>query len=157
MPPSKREVQLMVVALFTLIAGIDRGTRQSPGASTLSLLQVIASRDQIRPSEIAELQHVHPSLVSRQVRDLEDLGYVSVSADPADRRACLVTLTTTGADELARLGQIGLDRFAMFVADWEPAEVQMFTALLEKLEASKAAVAAQEHRPPGSRWHQQSA
>jgi hypothetical protein len=45
----------------------------------------------------------------------------------------------------------------MFVADWEPAEVQMFTALLEKLEASKAAVAAQEHRPPGSRWHQQSA
>jgi DNA-binding MarR family transcriptional regulator len=137
MPPSKRDVQLMVAALFTLIGGIERATRQSKGASTLSLFQVIASSEQIRPSEIAQRQHVHPSLVTRQVRELEDLGYVQVSADPADRRACLVTLTPAGAEEVARLEQIGLQRFATFVADWTPSEVQTFTALLEKLEASK--------------------
>lgn len=74
MPSNKGDVQSMVVALFTLIAGIDRATRLSQGASTLSLLQVVAGREAIRPSEIADVQHVHPSLVTRQVRELERMG-----------------------------------------------------------------------------------
>src|SRR5260370_1140315 len=72
MAPDRSDVQSMVIALFTLIGGIDRAARQSAGASTLSLLQAVASRDAIRPSEIADLQHVHPSLLTRQLRDLED-------------------------------------------------------------------------------------
>ncbi|MGA9775291.1 MAG: MarR family winged helix-turn-helix transcriptional regulator [Candidatus Dormiibacterota bacterium] len=156
MPPSKRDVQAMVVALFTLIGGIERATRQSKGASSLSLRQVIAGRDQSRPSEIAARQDLHPSLVTRQVRELEDLGYVHVSADPADRRACLVTITPKGADEVARLEQVGLQRFATFVADWTPSEVQTLTALLEKLEASRAAAGPQDQRRRGPGWAQQS-
>ena len=93
MAPDRSDVQSMVIALFTLIGSMDRAARQSAGASTLSLLQAVASRDAIRPSEIADLQHVHPSLVTRQVRDLEDKGYAQVTADPADGRSCLVTLT----------------------------------------------------------------
>jgi DNA-binding MarR family transcriptional regulator len=140
MTPSKGDVESMVVALFTLIGGIDRATRLSQGASTLSLLQVVAGRDAIRPSEIAGIQHVHPSLVTRQIRELERLGYVEVRSDPADRRASLVSVTSAGADKTRQLQQIGLERFATFVADWEPDQVRMLTALLEKLEQSKAAV-----------------
>ena len=81
----------MVAALFAINAGLEKARRQRKGGGTLSLLQVIAGRKGIRPSEIAEVQQVHPSLVTRQVRDLEDAGYVKVSADPADRRSCLVT------------------------------------------------------------------
>ena len=147
-------MQSMVIALFTLIGSMDRAARQSAGASTLSLLQAVASRDTIRPSEIADLQHVHPSLVTRQVRDLEDKGYARVTADPADGRSCLVTLTPAGAGELQRLTQSGLDRFASFVADWPPGDVRMLTALLDKLRNSIATVAAheQEQRPAGRRW-----
>jgi hypothetical protein len=65
MAPDRSDVQPMVIALFTLIGSMDRAARQSAGASALSLLQVVASRDAIRPSEIADLQHVHPSLVTR--------------------------------------------------------------------------------------------
>jgi DNA-binding MarR family transcriptional regulator len=140
----------MVIALFTLMGSMDRAGRQSAGASTLSLLQAIASREAIRPSEIADLQHVHPSLVTRQVRDLEDKGYAQVTADPADKRSCLVTLTPAGTDEMARLRQAGVDRFAEFVADWEPEEVRTLTALLEKLQLSRAATTAQP-RPAGRR------
>jgi DNA-binding MarR family transcriptional regulator len=151
----------MVLALFTMTAGLERARRQHKGASTLGVLQVIAGRDAIRPSEIADMQQVHPSLITRQIRELEDAGYVQVTADPADGRSWLVALTPAGADEVGRLQQFGLDRFALFVADWEPSEVQTLTALLEKLEKSKASVTArqavaetQASRPPRRRARQ---
>ena len=154
MAPGKRDVEEMVVALFTLVGGLERARRRSPGAAALSLLQVIAGHEQIRPSEIAEALQVHPSLVTRQVRDLEADGYVEVTANPGDHRSCLISLTPAGADQMIRLQQAGLARFAKFVASWEPAEVRTFTSLLRKLEASKAAVAATEQQPPRRRWAQ---
>jgi DNA-binding MarR family transcriptional regulator len=154
MAPSRADVHAMVAALFTLTAGMERARRQRKAAGTLSLLQLVADRQPIRPSEIAEVQDVHPSLITRQVRELEDAGHVQVAADPADGRSCLVTLTPAGAADLQRLTQVGLDRFASFVADWPPGDVQMLTGLLDKLRNSIAAVAAheQEQRPAGRRW-----
>ena len=93
MAPSKADVHAMVTALFTLTAGMERARRQRKAAGTLSLLQLLAGRQPLRPSEIAEVHGVHPSLVTRQVRELEDAGLVQVAADPADGRSCLVTLT----------------------------------------------------------------
>ncbi len=142
----------MVAALFVTNAALDRARRQKKGASTLSLLQVVAAAPGIRPSEIASAQDVHPSQVTRQVRELEGLRLVQVTADATDRRSCRVTLTSAGRDELQRLTEEGLDRFGSFVADWEPEEVRMLTALLQKLEQSKAAAAARQRPPPGRRW-----
>jgi hypothetical protein len=53
------------------------------------------------------------------------------------------------------LTEQGLDRFASFVADWEPEEVRMLTSLLQKLEVSKAAAAARQRPPPGRYWARQ--
>jgi DNA-binding MarR family transcriptional regulator len=149
---SRDDVRDMVTALFVTNAALDRARRQRKGASTLSLLQVVAAAPGIRPSEIASAQDVHPSQVTRQVRELESLGLVQVTADAADRRSCRVTLTPAGLGELQALTEQGLDRFCSFVADWEPEEVRMLTALLQKLEKSKAAAAARHRPPPGRRW-----
>ena len=149
---SRDDVRAMVAALFVTNAALDRARRQKKGASTLSLLQVIAAAPGIRPSGIASAQDVHPSQVTRQVRELENLGLVQVTADTADKRSCRVTLTAAGTDELQSLTEQGLDRFASFVADWEPEEVRMLTSLLKKLEESKAAVAARQRPPPGRHW-----
>lgn len=145
----------MVTALFVTNAALDRARRQKRGASTLSLLQIIAADPGIRPSEIASAQGVHPSQVTRQVRDLESLGHLQVTADPADRRSCRVDLTSAGYGELRSLTEEGLNRFGSFVADWEPEEVQMLTALLQKLEDSKASVAARQRPATGRRWARQ--
>ena len=152
MPPSQQDVEEMVVALFTLIGGLDRARRRSEGAGALDLLQTIAGHGQLRPSELAMRRGVHPSLVTRQIRTLEDAGYVEVAPDPGDHRSCVVALTPAGTTEMARLQQVGLARFATFVADWEPDEVRRLTALLQKLERSKAAVGARERRPSGRGW-----
>lgn len=151
MGPNRHDVEAMVIALFTMNAGLDRARRRSKGASALSLLQLIATGQRLRPSDIAEQLSVHPSLVTRQVRELEDSGYVTVESDPADARSVLVSISKSGAQEQERLLQIGLDRFALFVADWEPEEVRTLTALLEKLERSKAAIGARERLEPDTR------
>lgn len=150
--PTRDEIRAMVGALFMTNAALDRARRQRRGASTLSLLQVVDATPGIRPSEIAVVQDVHPSQVTRQVRELESLGLVEVVADEVDGRSCRVTLTRPGAEELRRLTEVGLERFASFVADWKSEEVQMLTTLLQKLEASKAAVVAREQLPAGRRW-----
>jgi len=154
---SRDDVRAMVTALFVTNAALDRARRQKKGASTLSLLQVIAAAPGIRPSGIASAQDVHPSQVTRQVRELESLGLVQVTADAADRRSCRVLLTPAGSDELQSLTEEGLNRFGLFVADWEAEEVQMLTSLLQKLEASKAAVAARQRPPSGRHWARQTA
>lgn len=136
----------MVVALFTLIAGTERARRQKKAAAALDLLQVIAAGEGMRPSDIADHRLVHRSLVTRQLRELEDAGYVQFAPDPEDGRSWLVALTPAGREEMRRLQDIGLDRFAMFVADWQPGEVRQLTALLEKLAASMAGVAEREAR-----------
>jgi DNA-binding MarR family transcriptional regulator len=152
-PPSKKDVQSMVAALFTMNAGLERARRQRKGASTLSLLQVIADHPGIRPSEITDLQQVHPSLVTRQVRELEDAGYVTVNPDPADRRSRRVTLTPRGSDEQHRLVEFGLKRFALFVQDWDPDQVRTLALLLWKLQGSMATVSdGEQRRSTGLRW-----
>src|ERR1700722_16195821 len=134
---SRDDVRAMVTALFVTNAALDRARRQKKAAATLSLLQVVAASPGIRPSEIASAQDVHPSQVTRQIRELEGGGLVQVTADQADKRSCRVSLTKAGADELKDLTEVGLDRFASFVADWDRDEVRMLTSLLQKLEASK--------------------
>ncbi|MGC1184485.1 MAG: MarR family transcriptional regulator [Candidatus Dormiibacterota bacterium] len=153
MAPSKADVQSMVAALFTVNAGLERARRQRKGASTLSLLQLIANGEPVRPSEIADLQVVHPSLITRRVRELEDAGYVGVSTNPKDARSLLVRITPAGIDELDRLTRVGLDRFGGFVAGWDPGEVRMLGSLLTRLHADMAAanerdkLAGGSHRP----------
>jgi DNA-binding MarR family transcriptional regulator len=151
MAPNKADVRSMVVALFTVNAGLERARRKRKGASTLSLLQVIANGEPVRPSEIADLQVVHPSLITHRVRELEDAGYVEVNPNPKDARSFLVQITSSGADELDRLTRLGLDRFAQFVASWKPGEVRMLERLLIKLHADMAAVYERERSTIGVR------
>jgi len=139
-------VRWMVGALFTLTARLERAKRQRRAAGALDLLQVVAGvgAGGARPSRIAALQSVHRSQVTRQVRELEEADLVRVVGDPEDGRSWLVTLTPAGWQEMMRLQEVGLDRFALFVADWDDGEVRALAALLDKLMGSMAAVGERE-------------
>jgi len=149
MKPRRADVERMVIALFTLNAGLDRARRQSPGAARLSVLQCLARPQQLHPSDIASALEVSPSLVTRHVQGLEEAGFVEVTQDPADHRSCVVALTTRGHEELERLQQVGVARFESFVATWDASDVVSFTGLLERLEVDKHAAAERDRR--GSR------
>lgn len=153
MGPTKADVEALVAALFTVTGGLERARRKKRDAARLAVLQVVAWGERVRPSDVAGALEVHPSQVTRQVKALEDSGHVHVEADPADRRSCFVSLTEDGRAEVARLTEVGLTRFAKFVAEWDAADVRELTRLLTEFERSKAAVAeeeAEQSRTP--RW-----
>src|SRR5580704_1044152 len=100
---SRDDVRAMVMAQFVTNAALDRARHQKKGASSLSVLQVVAATPDLRPSDIAGALGVHPSQVTRQVRELESLGHLQVTADATDGRSCRVTLTSAGSDELRSL------------------------------------------------------
>jgi DNA-binding MarR family transcriptional regulator len=142
--PNQEDVQQLVTALFQVNAGLERSKQFNAQASALTLLQVIATMPDASPKELASAVSLHQSSITRQVSLLEDAGFVAVAVNPRDRRSCRITLTEAGRAELARLFQIGMSRFATFVADWPAEEVRAFTHLLMKFETSKAEVARRE-------------
>ncbi|QUQ63311.1 MarR family winged helix-turn-helix transcriptional regulator [Kutzneria sp. CA-103260] len=149
----REEVEGLVAALFVVNNGLTRAAKQRPKASELRLLQAVAMHEGSRPSELAERLGVDRSLVTRQLRDLEDEGKVAVRPDPRDGRAFVAELTERGRQELTELTEFGMRRFEAFVADWDQAEVRELTRLLWKFEHSKAAVVEkeQEQRPERGR------
>jgi len=157
MKPSRSDVEHMVVALFTVNAGLDRARRERPGAGRLSVLQALTTAQGHRPSDIATTLQVSPSLVTRHVQELEGDGLVAVARDPDDHRSCLVSLTARGYEEMRMLQEVGVARFASFVAGWDTADVVTLTRLLERLEVDKHATA--EPKSPRTRrprWAQDS-
>jgi DNA-binding MarR family transcriptional regulator len=148
---SRKDVEGLVAALFTVNGGLTRAAKQRPKAAELRLLQTVAAHEGSRPSELAEAMGVDRSLVTRQLRDLEDEGKVKVSPDPRDGRAFVAELTEEGRRQIAELTEFGMRRFESFVADWESDEIRELTRLLWKFEHSKAAVVEreqQEHQRP---------
>jgi DNA-binding MarR family transcriptional regulator len=152
MKPSPEDVEQLVAALFAVSGGLERARRRIPDAGALAVLYLVAARQRVRPSEIAAELGVHQSSVARQVRILEDAGRVAITPDPDDRRSCFIALTDAGREELERLRQVGLGRFASFVAEWDADDVRTLTRLLSKFADSKREVARREQRPSGRRW-----
>jgi DNA-binding MarR family transcriptional regulator len=152
--PTRQDVEQLVAALFAVTSGLERARRQIPDAAALSVMQVLAWAERqepaqkVRPKDIATALGVHRSAVTHQLQALEEAGQVTLTVDPADRRSWFVALTDAGRAELDRLTTIGMDRFALFVADWDAQEVRTLTRLLVEFEASKAEVG---RRAPPSR------
>jgi DNA-binding MarR family transcriptional regulator len=115
---------------------------------------MVAHAGRAHPSEIAGELQLDQSQVTRQVRALEETGHVEVTVDPADRRSYFVALSDAGIEEWKRLTEIGVQRFARFVASWTDDEVRTLTKLLWQFETSKADVARQEQPAAVRSWRQ---
>jgi DNA-binding MarR family transcriptional regulator len=153
MKPKKQDVEQMVGALMAATRSTERAGRKGD-AARLMALYAIGMRPASTPKALSEELGVHPSSVTRQIQALEDEDHVKVTADAEDRRSCRVTLTSAGIAEIQRLQEIGMARYASFVAKWDAAEVRELARLLAKLEQSKAEVNAAEAKPAGGRWRQ---
>lgn len=64
--------------------------------SQLSALGVIARQGPIRLSDLAEIESMNPTMVSRIVAALDEAGLVRRRTDPDDRRSGLLEVTVSG-------------------------------------------------------------
>jgi DNA-binding MarR family transcriptional regulator len=144
MPVERTDIEQLAAALHAVTSGSERARRKIPEAANLAVLQVLAWAERtdpaltVRPSDIAGALDVHRSAITRHLQSLEAAGHVALTVDPADRRSWIVRLTDAGRAESERLMAIGLDRYAAFVADWDPDDVRTLTRLLFRFEASRA-------------------
>ena len=89
--------------------------------SQLSALGVVARSGPLGISELAEIEHMNPTMLSRVVGALVDAGLVRRRPDPDDRRAGVVEVTANGRRTHDRLraerGRILADGLAALDAD----------------------------------------
>jgi len=157
MPPTTRDVEDLVTALFTVADGLRRARRRIPDAAALSVLQMLTWAERhhpgrpVHPSDLATALDVHRSAVTRHLQALERSGHITLTADQADGRSWVVSLTGSGRAEVDRLTRVGLDRFATVVADWDAADVQTLARLLTRFARSQAEVAQRDPAPVRAR------
>lgn len=96
----------------------------------------------LRPTALAALLEVDLSVVSRQVRALEDAELVTRVTDPADARAALVSATDLGLAVLAETRRQRTQLLDEVLHGWAEEDKVAFTELLTRfnteLEASIA-------------------
>lgn len=92
-----------------------------------------------RISELAEKTFTEVSVVSRQVRQLEQRGLVEKWRDPHDGRAFTVHLTPHGKQLVATLYEERAKWLQQLVSEWSGTDVAELTRLLNKLSGTFAA------------------
>ena len=107
----------------------------SPGMlpGTYKVLSHIARVGSVTVSGIAERMAADKGQVSRAVTELEELGLVARTIDPADGRIKLITVTAEGERRLAAATLPYEGRLSEMLADWPIESIERFTELLGAL------------------------
>jgi DNA-binding MarR family transcriptional regulator len=85
-----------------------------------------------RLTDVAAGLRVAVPTVSRQVRQLEDLGLVVRTKDPIDGRAILLEVTEAGVDALQRMRTEWHKAVAEILESWPPKDREILGELLER-------------------------
>jgi DNA-binding MarR family transcriptional regulator len=93
------DVARLRIALARIARALDRQSRGHTLTGTqASVLATAARLGPVRITELAEIEGINPTMMSRIVGKLEDAGLLHRRADPDDRRAALVEPTTAGRE-----------------------------------------------------------
>jgi DNA-binding MarR family transcriptional regulator len=124
------------------------------GGLTRTQLSVLASVDTRGPiglGELADIEGVNPTMLSRVVGKLEEAGLIQRQPDPDDRRAARVDVTAAGAKVRRKLlserSQLLAERLTALPDD----QIALLLAALPALEALSAQPAQALVSAPGAR------
>lgn len=119
----------------------------APGAgsgftpSQLSVLGTLTRQGPLRLSELAAVEGINPTMLSRIVGKLDDAGMITRRADDADRRAANVEITERGTAAFAAIRARRTAVLAAGLAELSPAHSDALAEALDALEALVAALA----------------
>jgi DNA-binding MarR family transcriptional regulator len=99
------------------------------------MLRVIRRCGSAHASAVADQLGVDRSVVSRQLRQLQDLGLVEVGADAQDGRVRVLALTATGLAGIEADDARGGSRLIRGLGAWTPADLDAFAGYLARLNA----------------------
>jgi Transcriptional regulators len=119
---------LASVATYRKIGNLDR--------AAYLLLHRIIHEGATGVKAMADEFHLDISTISRQVRGLEEKGYVSRISDTSDRRAYFLEATELGRKEFNDYKQHALMKVSELLKNWSDEECKIFGLLLKKFNHS---------------------
>jgi DNA-binding MarR family transcriptional regulator len=102
----------------------------------LKLLRLLARCGPIHAGAAAEALMVDKSVISRQVRALEDLKLLELQPDSADGRVRILALTAFGAEELQRARAKDKAMAYSRLSSWPVEDLNQLASLLARLNSS---------------------
>jgi len=97
-------------------------------------LRVISRYEQPRMADLAQALEVVPRSITSMVDTLESAGFVARKADPTDRRATIVELTSAGIEVLRQVGRMRAEAAEQLFAKLSEGEQGELRRLLELLD-----------------------
>ncbi|MGW3104502.1 MarR family winged helix-turn-helix transcriptional regulator [Streptomyces sp. NPDC001100] len=101
--------------------------------AAVAILRHIAESEPLRPGVLAVRMSVEASHVTRQLRQLEQLGHVVRVPDPDDGRAQRIQLTDSGLAAVNRIRDMSRWGMEMALADWSSEDLRQLAALFNRL------------------------
>jgi len=141
------ELRTIVRSARTASAWMDSDGGVS--SSVVSALGLLDAADGLRLGALARALGVDASVASRHVAAATELGLVERRPDPADGRACQLSLTDAGRAVLAERRAARLRWLSDVLTGWDDAEADTLLAALRHLRADvvhHASTAAAPHR-----------
>jgi DNA-binding MarR family transcriptional regulator len=125
--------------LRTVIGKLSRRLRPTVAGSGLtpsqtSVLFTIVRLGPLRLSEVAEIESLHPTMLSRITTQLCDSGLIKRSADPKNRRSAVVQATAAGRRTRERIHRERTQALAAHIEELDERQRQTLWEALPALE-----------------------
>src|SRR5665213_216465 len=141
--PSNEELDLVAASLQVLARAFnqartheqllqDAGVRLDRAGSALLYKLYVHTDGSFRVSELAERLGIDAPAVTRKVQQLERLGFVARDADPEDKRATRIRLTSSGEETLQLVLAAHKRRLARLFAKWTAEELRSFASSMSR-------------------------
>jgi DNA-binding MarR family transcriptional regulator len=131
----EHEISMLFRRARARSAVLARDVHPELDADAYGLLLRIELVAPARLTDLAEFFSVGKGTMSRQLRQLERLGLVSRTPDPADGRASLLNLTDEGHRRYRRARAARLERLRRQLEQWDRTDVVRLGELLHRLNA----------------------
>jgi DNA-binding MarR family transcriptional regulator len=113
----------------------SRATRSGVALSPVAgaVLRHVAAEGPVRPAALADRMRMQPSALSRQLKNLEELGCIDRIASPDDGRGAILRTTRRGRGMVQRLERADEAILAEQLSSWSAADLDTLNDLLDRL------------------------
>jgi DNA-binding MarR family transcriptional regulator len=128
------DVTRLRVALARLSRRLRRHELAGLTPTQLAALATVEQSGPMRLGDLAAIEGIAPSTLTRLITALEDSGYVQRCADPTDARASTLAVTPRGHEMLERIRTETTLVLAQSLQDLSPAQRSVLSAAVPVLE-----------------------
>lgn len=130
------EVGVLIRRVRRVIGERARALHPDLPASSYLMLTTVAQNGPLRASALAEQFDMDKGAISRQVRNLADLGLLDCTRDPEDGRATLLSATDEARRRLEDVVQQRHQWLDEQLSGWTAAELESFVGDLGRYNAA---------------------